>query len=236
MSVTQRLDVFKIKKSSPSKVKREPTVKLNTTSDAINLSDDEKAKEGKPASLKALLNKKKTQNETTPKQSHMQLDDDDDDAEIFSSDSDNDSEGPQTKPINTSKSITELLATMPLQRKRAAQHSSNTRSSKKSKLYQQRKSLSRDGNTSCVSARAHSDHEIMDSADEQSERDTNDEVVVEVGSDADTTDEDEQKIIRKSKLQKKVKECSDSIVCIPHQFKINTEFSLYMFIGYAQFD
>ena len=78
MSVTQRLNVFKIKKSSPSKVKREPTVKLNTTSDAINLSDDEKAKEGKPASLKALLNKKKTQNETTPKQSHMLLDDDDD--------------------------------------------------------------------------------------------------------------------------------------------------------------
>ena len=197
MSVTQRLDVFKIKKSSPSKVKREPTVKLNTTSDAINLSDDEKAKEGKPASLKALLNKKKTQNETTPKQSHMQLDDDDDDAEIFSSDSDNDSEGPQTKPINTSKSITELLATMPLQRKRAAQHSCNTGSSKKSKR-SYRKSLSKDSVTG--------DDELMDSADEQSERDTNEEFVVEVGSDADTTDEDEQKSLKSKSKVHEVKE------------------------------
>ena len=196
MSVKQRLNVFKIKKSSPSKVKREPTVKLNTTSDAINLSDDEKAKEGKPASLKALLNKKKTQNETTPKQSHKQLDDDDDDAEIFSSDSDNDSESPQTKPINTSKSITELLATMPLQRKRAAQHSSNTGSSKKSKR-SNRKSLSKDSST------GYDSDDDMDSADEQSERDTDDEVVVEVGSDADTTDEDEQKSLKsKSKLHK----------------------------------
>ena len=195
MSVAQRLNVFKIKKSSPSKVKREPTVKLNTTSDAINLSDDEKAKEGKPASLKALLNKKKTQNETTPKQSHMQLDDDDDDAEIFSSDSDNDSESPQTKPTNTSKSITELLATMPRQRKRAAQHSSNTGSSKKSKR-SNRKSLSRDSVTG--------DDELMDSADEQSERDTNDKVVVEVGSDADTTDDEEdlKSLKSKSKLHK----------------------------------
>ena len=194
MSVAQRLNVFKIQKSSPSKVKREPTVKLNTTSDAINLSDDGEAKTGKPASLKALLNKKKTQNETTPKQSHMQLDDDDDDAEIFSSDSDNDSEGPQTKPTNTSKSITELLATMPLQRKRAAQHSSNTGSSKKSKP-SNRKSLSKESGTG--------DDELMHSADEQSERDTDDEVVVEVGSDAETTDEDEQKSLKsKSKLHK----------------------------------
>ena len=195
MSVAQRLNVFKIKKSSPSKVKREPTVKLNTTSDAINLSDDEKAKEGKPASLKALLDKKKTQNETTPKQFYMQLDDDDDDAEIFSSDSDSDSESPQTKPTNTSKSITELLATMPRQRKRAAQHSSNTGSSKKSKR-SNRKSLSKDSVTG--------DDELMDSADEQSERDTNDKVVVEVGSDADTTDDEEdlKSLKSKSKLHK----------------------------------
>ena len=197
MSVAQRLNVFKIKKSSPSKVKRELTVKLNTTSDAINLSDDEKAKEGKPASLKALLNKKKTQNETTPKQSHMRVDDDDADAEIFSSDSDNDSESPQTKPTNTSKSITELLATMPLQRKRAAQHSSNTGSSKKSKLSKQQ-SVS----GACVSVGDDSDDD-MDSADEQSERDTDEEFVVEVGNDAETTDEDEQKSLKsKSKLHK----------------------------------
>ena len=195
MSVAQRLYALKIKKSSPSKVKREPSVKLNTTSDAINLSDDdEKAKEGKPASLKALLDKKKTQNETTPKQSHMRLDDDDADAEIFSSDSDNDSESPQTKPTNTSKSITELLATMPRQRKRAAQHSSNTGSSKKSKRSNW-KSLSKESGTG--------DDELMDSADEQSERDTDDEVVVEVGSDAETTDEEDLKSLKsKSKLHK----------------------------------
>ena len=63
----------------------------------------------------------------------------------------------------------------------------------------------------------------MDSADEQSERDTNDEFVVEVGSDAETTDEDEQKSLKsKSKLHK-VKECVDSFVYAPHKLTINTE-------------
>ena len=83
---------------------------------------------------------------------------------------------------------------MPVQRKRAAQHSSNTGSSKKSKRSNW-KSLSKESGTG--------DDELMDSADEQSERDTDDEVVVEVGSDAETTDEEDLKSLKsKSKLHK----------------------------------
>lgn len=109
MSVTQRLNVFKVKRS-PSKVKKEATPKSEPTGDTIDLSDDDM----------------KADNETTPKH-HL----------AKGSDNDSESESKSLKRSSSKhKSIADVLATVPKRKRAGLKQTTVSSNSKRSRTSQ----------------------------------------------------------------------------------------------------